>query len=226
MIPKTRYRQTFIFLSFVLPGFVIYALFVLWPAIGGLYYGFTNWNGLSRQFRFVGLANYREAIFNDANFLRAVGFTLRYVVAMVVLQNMLALLLALLIDSRKSKFQVVYRTVFFLPNMISMVIAGFMWMFIFTRVLPYLGQNWGLEFLDRSWLGDPRASVWAIMIVSLWAGVGVVGIVLFASMEGYKLSRTKGCLSTIFFSLFVFAILIPFHSIMITLTKVAKTLGV
>jgi len=58
------------------------------------------------------------------------------------------------------------------------------------------------------------------------AGVGVVGIVLFAYMAGYKLSRTKGRLSTAFFSLFVFAMLIPFHSIMITLTKVAKTLGV
>jgi len=184
MISTSKSRQTFLFLSFVLPGFLVYALFVLWPAIGGLYYGFTNWNGLSRQFRFIGLANYQEAFFDDPNFLRAVGFTLRYVVAMVILQNGLALLLALLIDSRRSKTQVWYRTVFFLPNMISMVIAGFMWMFIFTRVLPSLGQGLGLEFLDRSWIGDPKSSFWAIMIVSLWAGVGYLMLIYIAALQG------------------------------------------
>ena len=184
MIAGSKGHNTTQFLAFVLPGFLFYAVFVLWPAVGGLYFGFTNWNLLNSQYQFVGLANYREALLEDRAFVQSVLFTLRFVGVMVVAQNVLALALAILIESLKGKKQVLFRTIFFLPNMISMIIAGFMWMFIFTRVLPFLGNFWGLGFLDQSWIGDPNFSFIAIVLVSLWAGVGYLMIIYVAALQG------------------------------------------
>ena len=117
-------------LVFVLPALVFYAAFVLIPALGGFWYSLTDWNGLNPSYRMVGLSNYVEALTNDLYFLRSLKFTLRFVVHMVVLQNLIALFLAVLVESRK-RGKIALRTVFFMPNMVSMIIGGFMWMFVF-----------------------------------------------------------------------------------------------
>ena len=170
-------------LAFVFPALVFYIIFVLVPAGGGIWYSFTNWNGLNPTFRFVGLANYVEALTKDTSFLKSVLFTLKYVVLMVILQNVLALGLAVLVEGRR-RGKVLFRTLFFMPNMISMIIAGFMWLFIFTRVLPGIAANGFLAFVDHSWIGDPRWSFYAILIVSLWAGVGYLMVIYVAALQG------------------------------------------
>lgn len=168
--------ETLKLLAFVLPAFAFYSLFVLVPAFGGFYYSLTDWNALSRTHNFVGLSNYIEAFTEDPYFIRSIGFTLKFVLYMVVLQNILALFLALLIENRKTS-KTWFRTIFFMPNMISMIIAGFMWLFIFTKVLP------GIEVFNRTWIGDPRLSFFAILIVSLWAGVGYLMIIYIAAIQ-------------------------------------------
>lgn len=170
-------------LVFVLPALVFYAAFVLIPALGGFWYSLTDWNGLNPSYRMVGLSNYVEALTNDLYFLRSLKFTLRFVVHMVVLQNLIALFLAVLVESRK-RGKIALRTVFFMPNMVSMIIGGFMWMFVFSRVLPFLAEYSALRFLDQSWIGDPRFSFWAIVIVSLWGGVGYLMVIYVAALQG------------------------------------------
>jgi raffinose/stachyose/melibiose transport system permease protein len=161
----TKRKKTVILLAFVFPALLFYAVFVLAPAFGGAWYSLTNWNGLNRTYRMVGLANYIEALTADPFFLKSVGFTLKYVVFMVVLQNAIALLLAVLVESRP-RSKVWFRTIFFMPNMISLIIGGFMWLFIFTKVLPYIAEHSVFAFLDKSWIGDPAYSFFAIVIVS------------------------------------------------------------
>ncbi|HKL21480.1 MAG TPA: sugar ABC transporter permease [Tichowtungia sp.] len=173
-------------LWFVAPALAFYLVFVLVPAAGGVWYGLTNWNLLNPSYRFVGLSNYVEALTEDLHFLNSVLFTLKYVGSMVVLQNVLALLLAVLVEGR-SRGRVTFRTILFMPNMISMVIAGFMWLFIFTQVLPNLADTEVLAFLDRQWIGDPRWSFYAILIVSLWAGVGYLMVIYIAALQGVPL---------------------------------------
>lgn len=170
-------------LLFVLPALVFYVMFVLIPAAGGVWYGMTNWNGLNPDYRFVGLSNYIEALTEDIIFLNSVLFTLKYVVSMVVLQNVLALALAVLIEGRQ-RGKVFFRTTLFMPNMISMVIGGFVWLFIFTQVLPELAQFPIFSFLDQSWIGDPTLSFYAILIVSLWVGVGYLMVIYIAALQG------------------------------------------
>ena len=173
---------TFKLISFVFPAFAFYAIFVLVPAIGGIWFSFSDWNLLNPSYEMIGISNYIEALIEDKFFIQSLFFTLKFVLYMVVLQNVLALFLAILIENRKHS-KVFFRTIFFMPNMISMIIAGFMWMFIFTKVIPGIAGQGILSFLKQSWIGDPKWSFFAILIVSLWAGVGYLMIIYIAAIQ-------------------------------------------
>ena len=146
-------RTNLTLLLFCAPALIVYLVFKLIPAISGIGYAMTDWNGLSKDFDFVFLDNFIE-VFSDKYFWQSVWFTFKYVAVMVVVANVVALLLAVAIESRRHG-KGIYRTIYYMPNMISMVIGGYMWMFIFTQVLYYMADNWGFTFLDHSWIGGP-----------------------------------------------------------------------
>ena len=150
-----RSKATLSLILFVLPAFTLYAIFLVIPMVQGSYYSFTNWDGLNKSYSFVGLQNFVEAIRDDANFRTAILFTAKYVLFAVILQNALALLLALLIESQR-KAKGFFRTIFFMPNMLSVIISTFMWVFVFSKVMPALSKFAALKFLDLSWLGRPE----------------------------------------------------------------------
>ncbi|REK74730.1 carbohydrate ABC transporter permease [Paenibacillus paeoniae] len=176
------WKRNAILLVFVLPALVFYAAFTLAPAFGGMWYSFTDWNGLGPSYKAIGLSNYVEAI-GDRYFLKSLWFTVKFVLYMLVLQNVLAILLAVLVESL-GRSKVWFRTIFFMPNMLSLIIGGFMWMFIFTRVFPYLADKTGWMLFDQSWIGDPNYSFFAILALSLWGGVGYLMIIYIAAIQG------------------------------------------
>lgn len=176
-------KKKLIMLLFVMPALLFYTAFVLLPASGGFWYSLTNWNGLNPTYKMVGLSNYVEALTDDLYFINSLLFTLKFVFFMVLLQNTIALLLAVLVESRQ-KSKGLLRTIFFMPNMISMIIGGFIWMFIFTEVLPFIAANTIFKFLDQSWIGNPTFSFYAIVIVSLWGGVGYIMLIYIAALQG------------------------------------------
>ncbi len=183
---RSKKQQNLTLIAFVMPAFVVYAIFKLIPSISGLYYGMTNWNGIKREYDFIGLKNYIH-VFQDTYFWNSIVFTLKYVVVMVVVTNVIAMLLAILIESRR-KGKGLFRTIFYMPNMISMVIGGYMWMFIFTKVLYYIADNTCLKFLDQSWIGDPNYAFIAIIIVSAWGAIGYLMIIYMAAIQGVPAS--------------------------------------
>jgi raffinose/stachyose/melibiose transport system permease protein len=170
-------------LAFTAPALLLYIVFELVPSVNGFWFSLTDWNGLAKGYKFIGAANYLEALREDSYFLNSIAFTLRFVLAMVLLENVAALALAVLVESRE-RSKDLFRLLLFLPNMVSMIVGGFMWMFIFTRVLPQAAQATGLSFLDRSWIGDPHWSFWAIVAVSLWGGTGYLMIIYIAALQG------------------------------------------
>ncbi|WP_341282408.1 sugar ABC transporter permease [Paenibacillus sp. FSL H8-0537] len=180
-------------LAFVAPAFILYAIFLLIPTLGGMYYSFTDWNGLNTNYQFIGLENFVEALKDDPDFVHSLLFTLKYVLYMLVLQNVIALLLAVLIESR-SKSKGFFRTIFFMPNMISIIISAFMWTFVFTQVLPQLAEKTMFTFLDQSWVGDPKFSFYAILIISLWNGVGYMMIIYLAGLQGVPQSLMEAAI--------------------------------
>ncbi|MFT4145997.1 MAG: sugar ABC transporter permease [Mobilitalea sp.] len=175
-------RENLSLLLFVAPAFIVYFIFKLYPTFSGIYYSMTSWNGLSKSKQFAGVDNYIE-IFSDTNFWKSIVFTSKYVVVMLVVANVLALMLAIAIESR-SKGKGLFRTLFCMPNMVSMIIGGYMWNFIFTKVLYYMADNWGFKFLDKSWIGDPKYAFIAIVIVSAWGIVGYLMIIYMAALQG------------------------------------------
>jgi len=179
---KIRAKQNLSLLLCVLPALLVYGVFKLYPAVSGVYYAMTDWNGLSKTYSFVGLDNFAEVL-TDGYYWQAMLFTLKYVLVMVVIANVIALMLAVAIESRR-RAKGLFRTVFYMPNMISMVIGGYMWMFIFTRVLYFMSDNWGMTFLDQSWIGDPNYAFFAIIVVAAWGAIGYLMIIYMAALQG------------------------------------------
>jgi raffinose/stachyose/melibiose transport system permease protein len=168
---------------FVLPALICFTAIKLIPAVSGIYYSMTNWNGLNPHFRFIGLENFKNLFMNDPSFWKSMTFTLKYVVAAVILMNFVALLLALLIENL-SRGKGAFRTIFYVPNMISMIIGGFMWQFIFNQVLYQLSQELGLAFLDQNWTSDAHFAFIAILVVAIWGGAGYLMVIYIAAIQG------------------------------------------
>lgn len=182
MNSKTKHSQNRALIMFVLPAFVFFSAFKLIPAILGLWYSLTNWNGINPTKKYIGFENFKEILTNDPDFWQAMLFTLKYVVVAVIALNICALMLAIAIESlRKAKG--IFRTIFYLPNMISMIIGGFMWNFIFTQVIYSIAENTGLGFLNRSWISDPKYSFFAIIIVAVWGGAGYLMVIYIAAIQ-------------------------------------------
>lgn len=184
MSKKTK--ENISLLLFITPALIVFFIFKLFPTFSGIFYALTDWNGFNKGFNFVGLENFIE-IFSDTNFWKSIIFTVKFVLVMTVLANLIPLFLAIAIESRP-KGKGLFRTIFYMPNMISMIIGGYMWNFIFTKVLYFLADNFGMKFLDHSWIGDPNYAFFAIVIVALWGASGYAMLIYIAALKGVPIN--------------------------------------
>ena len=135
---KKRNKQEFKeFVYYVFPAVLLITLFVGIPFLMCIYNSFRKWNGISKATSFIGLKNYRKLFTNDPTFIHALGFTFFYALCVVILINIIALLLAVLLES-KIKGKGFFRAAFYIPNIISLVVIGFIWKFICIRVFDQL----------------------------------------------------------------------------------------
>jgi raffinose/stachyose/melibiose transport system permease protein len=179
----TKKKHILPLLLFVAPALISFILIMIIPMCITVFYSLTDWNGLNPDYEIVGISNFLEAFVDDYGFRDSFFFTLKYAIVMVILQNAMALFLAIFIDKiRKAK--ILLRTAVFMPNMISFIIGGFIWCFVFLNVLPDVGKNVPLlGFLDQSWLGNSTLAFWAIVVVSLWTGIGYMMIIYLAALQ-------------------------------------------
>lgn len=185
-IPKVKVRNKKKLVSlflFTTPALIFYIIFLVIPMIGGVIYSFTDWNGLNLNLSFVGLNNFVEALREDKDFVNSIWFTFKYSIIIIIIENLGALFLAVIIES-KNRSKGFFRTIFFMPNMISMIIGSFIWTFIFTKVLVQIAAQTPFKFLDQSWIGDPNFSFFSIIIVSVWAGTGYLMLIYLAALQG------------------------------------------
>nr|WP_240353868.1 sugar ABC transporter permease [Cohnella algarum] len=166
-------------------GFIpllIFALVMAVPFFVGVYMTFTDSAGGTITADFSGFANYAAA-FNDPLFWDSMLLTLKYVFFSLVLTNVLAFLLALLVTSGM-KGQNFFRLGFFTPNLIGGIILGFVWQFVFSRVMVYFGKELDIGLLSSSWLGDPQKALWALIIVGVWQNAGYMMLIYIAGIQG------------------------------------------
>ncbi len=193
LLSKENRKHIWDILLFLGPSFLLYSLFFTIPLIQGVYYSLTDWNGVSEQVNFVGLSNYIGIFTNDEGFLNAMQITIYIAMFSVLLTNFLAMLFAIALTTDK-KINSFFRTVIFLPNVISMVISGFIWKFMFSQISMNIYKTTGVEFFNNDWLGDARLVIYAVIIVTLWQGIGYVMIIYIAALLSFDLSVVEASL--------------------------------
>lgn len=169
------------YILFILPMFLPFSIFFIIPFFMGFYYSLFDWNGISSYKIFVGMDNYIR-LFSDLKYLQSIKFSLIYVIMYVIFTNILALILAFLLD-RKFKGRNLLRALYFLPNVISPIIAGFVWVFIFQAVSKNIYKLTQVEFFNKSWLGDGKLAIVSIIIVAVWQAVGYLMVIYIAGLQ-------------------------------------------
>ncbi|MCR8643463.1 sugar ABC transporter permease [Paenibacillus sp. N1-5-1-14] len=172
-------KNSLAFWLFLAPTLAALFIVVVVPLLFGLYYSFTNWNGIEST-EFVGLGNYAKLL-QDKVFLNSLWFTTKFSVASIFFINIIGLGLALIVTS-KIKSKNMLRTVFFMPNLIGGLILGFIWQFIFIKVFGAVGSALGIESL-QSWLSTPGTSFWGLVILMSWQMAGYIMVIYVAYLE-------------------------------------------
>jgi len=126
---KNRDRNITHFL-YVLPNLIMYSFLSIVPIVLGLYYSFTNWNGIGKNYKFVGLKNYIK-ILSDNRFRKAVLFNIRYAAMLIICVMLLSVVLALLMNT-KIRGQNCFRAIYFFPACVSMLTIGLIFNYILS----------------------------------------------------------------------------------------------
>lgn len=165
---------------FILPSLLAFTIVVLIPLIIGIYYSFTDWNGISTNTNIVGFNNYKD-IFKDETFRNSFWFTTKFTIVSVIILNIMGFGLALLV-TRKSKINDILKTVFFMPNLIGGLILGFIWQFIFKEIFAKIGQNIGNDSL-LGWLSTEKTGFWGLVILMSWQMAGYLMVIYVSGIQ-------------------------------------------
>lgn len=170
------------FSFFVGPILIAFLIVVIVPALTGVYYSFTDWNGIDNKATFVGITNYISIFKNSRDFINAFMFTAKFSVVSVIMINLIGFSLALLV-TKGMKISNLLRSIFFMPNMVGGLILGFIWQFIFTKVFDSVGTMIGWNFLT-GWLSTTGTGFWGLVILMSWQMSGYMMVVYIAALEG------------------------------------------
>ena len=157
---------------FVLPTFLAFVIGFILPFIEGLYLSFCQFTTV-KDAKFIGIGNYQR-IFTDSTFTNSFKFTVLFAVASIVLINVIALILALLL-TRKLKGTNIFRTIFFMPNLIGGIVLGYIWQILINCVLSIVGKP--LLALNTS------AGYWGLIILMCWQQIGYMMIIYIAGLQ-------------------------------------------
>lgn len=157
---------------FVLPTLLAFMIGFIIPFIQGLYLSFCQFTTVNNA-TFTGLSNYQR-VFADSSFLSSFKFTVMFAVASIVLINVIAFVLALLL-TRQLKGTNVFRTIFFMPNLIGGIVLGYIWQILINCILSIVGQP--LLALNSS------AGYWGLIILMCWQQIGYMMIIYIAGLQ-------------------------------------------
>jgi raffinose/stachyose/melibiose transport system permease protein len=190
-------RNALTCVAFCAPALVLFAVFVAWPVIDTVRLGLYDWDGLDPQRTWIGLDNFRELFTDDEDVRRAIRNTIVWALVTVPLQIGIGLGLALLLD-RKLRGRVVFRSIFFLPGVMSSVVIVFGWTWIYNPDIGVINGVFEALGMDgQDWLGDPDAALWASMALQVWRYAGFSMLFYLAALvliqpSLYEAARVDG----------------------------------
>ena len=219
-IEKRIVRQ---YLVLVLPGMIIFTVGLIIPLFLSFRYSLTDWDGMTAKKTFVGLQNYIK-LFKDKEFLESWWFTIKFTIGNTIIQNVLALLFAVALDSG-IRFQKLYRTAFFVPCLISAIVVGFVWLKMFSNVLPAINDLLGTGF-NFLLFGKAETVLGGLLIANNWQWVGYWMLIYLAGLQSvpaelYEAAKVDGANAIHRF----FNVTIPMLAPAITICVVGITTG-
>ena len=182
------------YLVLVLPGFIIFTIGLIIPLLLSFRFSLTSWDGMTPEKTFVGFQNYIN-LFKDKEFLDSWWFTLKFTIGNTIIQNIAALLVAIALDSGL-KAQKIYRTAFFVPCLISAVVVGFIWLKMFSNVLPEINNWLGTNF-NFMLFGDSKTVLGGLLIANNWQWIGYWALIYLAGLQSvpgdlYEAAKVDG----------------------------------
>lgn len=183
---------------FMLPALLIYCIVVVAPAIYSVSLSFYKWNGLGTK-TFVGLKNYLNLFTVDVVFKTALKNNIIWIILTMIFASSLALAFAMVLN-RSFKGRVVYRAIFYFPYMLSWVVIGIVWKWIYNPNIGFMDELLkliGLGDLNIKWLSDPKIALYCVFVAALWQSVGQPMLYFLAGLQSipqelYEAARVDG----------------------------------
>ncbi|MEV5029352.1 carbohydrate ABC transporter permease [Paenibacillus sp. LPE1-1-1.1] len=213
-------------LPFFVPGIALYLALFIYPTVTGFYYSLTDWDGLSPSYQFVGADNYAN-VAKDIIFRKSIVNNIKFMVAVVIVQTVVSLLLALQL-SKQTKVNVALRSLYFVPTILSSVSVGFIWTFVYDPSLGLLNglfETVGLTSWTQNWLGDSGIAIFSIAAVQAWAHIGQMIILFVAGLQAIpeelvESAKLDGATKLQLFLRVIWPLLAPAAAIVVSYTTI------
>ena len=223
MRPSTKDQATSFL--FVLPALLLFIVFSLYPFYKVFQLSCFDWDGISRSMRFVGLGNYLEVLTQNKPYWISFKNAAYITLLALTLQNALALGLAWAVD-RNIRAGHIYRVIFYLPPILSGIVVGFIWNWIFDGnygLLNHVLAQIGLGSWSRAWLADPKTALLGVAVIHMWKGFGWGFIILLAGLQNiprelYESAKVDGASETTVFWRITVPMMIPVFVLVSILT--------
>jgi raffinose/stachyose/melibiose transport system permease protein len=170
----------------VFPGIAFMVFALVFPVFYSIVLGMTNWAGYG-ALHFIGMKNYTDVLFHDPVFWMSLRNALLLALFTMLLQHPIALLFAYMIAKVGGKKEKLFRAIFFVPCVLSVVVIAKMWVNILNPTFGLLAQiltNLHLGFLSQDWLGDPRLAIFALIFIIMWQGIGWATLIYYSGVKG------------------------------------------
>lgn len=183
MLKASTRRDLLSGLAFLAPSFVVLLVFVILPVMAALYLSFTSWEARSTSAEFIGFQNYVRLL-GGAELWESIRHTLLFTTLKISLDLVLSLGIALILN-QKLRAIGLYRTLYFLPVITSVVAVGAVWRVIYNPNFGLLNSALGLFGLPaQRWLSDPNLALPAVTAVAIWKGLGYDIVIFLAGLQG------------------------------------------
>lgn len=167
------------------PAYIGYLLFTLYPNFMSVIYSFLKWNGISEK-QFIGLDNFRF-MFKDSFMWKALLNNLFLVITVPIFTVLISVLLSHLLINKNYRESGFYKTIFFLPNVLSVVVIALLWVYIYdgsNGLLNGVLRVIGLDNGGYYWMSNPKTALWLLLPPLIWSGVGFYVIIFMNAMKG------------------------------------------
>ena len=171
----------YIYFGFTIIPVLLYSFFYVVSVINGVRYSFTDWDGMSQEFHFVGFKNYASLLRNP-NFWNSMKTTVCYSILLVTGVILTSLALAISLNSLK-RFKTFTKSIFFIPAMIGGVTIALIWDQLYYRVVPVIGQLLGIKWMSQSLLMTGKTALPAVVFVQIWQAVALPTVIFIAGLQ-------------------------------------------